>query len=45
MKDEALNEVSKKLNWKEKVILKIFSKTFQKVYNIARINTFNKVIK
>lgn len=35
------DEVIKKLNWKEKIIVKIFNKTFYKVYNISRINTIN----
>lgn len=45
MKDVALNEIKDGLNLREKFILKVFTKTFNKVYNIARINTINKFIK
>lgn len=40
MKEE---EIVKELNWKEKIILKIFKKTFFKVYNIVRISIVNKL--
>lgn len=39
-----LNEVKKELNWKEKIIVKIFNKTFNKISNLVRINTVNKII-
>ena len=45
MKDVVLNEVKKELNWKERIIVKIFTKTFTKIYNICRINTITKMIK
>ena len=45
MKDVVLNEVKKELNWKERIIVKLFTKTFTKIYNICRINTINKMIK
>ncbi len=44
-KDVVLKELKKELNWKEKIIVRIFSKTFTKVYNICRINIVNKIIK
>ena len=44
MKDAVLNEVKKELNWKERIVLKLFTKTFVKVYNIARIKIVNKLI-
>lgn len=44
MKDVVEYEVMKNLNWKERVIVKIFAKTFNKVYNLARIETFNKLL-
>ncbi len=38
------NEIIKELNWKEKIIIKIFAKTFEKVVNIVRISVINKLI-
>lgn len=38
------NEIIKELNWKEKIIIKIFAKTFEKVVNIVRISIINKLI-
>ncbi len=38
------NEVMKQLNLKERIIVKIFTKTFIKVYNIIRINIVNSMI-
>ena len=32
MKDVVLNEVIKELNWRERIIVKIFGKTMKKVY-------------
>ena len=40
-----LNEVIKELNWKEKIIVMIFNKTFNKIANLVRINTVNNIIK
>ena len=45
MKDVVLNEVKKELSFKERIIIKIFAKTFIKVYNITRINTVNAFLK
>lgn len=39
------DEVTKELNWKEKIIVKIFAKTFNKVHNITRIKIINALIK
>ena len=44
MENVVLNEVKKELNWKERIIVKLFTKTFAKVYNIARIKIVNKLI-
>lgn len=41
MEDGVIN----KLNWKEKIVVKLFTKTFIKVYNLARINVVNELIK
>lgn len=38
------DEIIKELNWKEKIIFKLFTKTFTKVYNIVRIKTINKIL-
>ncbi len=40
-----LNDVKEKLNWKEKIVIKIFNKTFNKIANLIRINTVNQMIK
>ena len=40
-----LNDVKEKLNWKEKIVIKIFNKTFNKIANLIRINTINQMIK
>jgi hypothetical protein len=40
-----VNEIKIKLNWKEKIVVRIFTKTIIKVYNIARITTVNQLIK
>lgn len=45
MNDVLMNEVKKELNWKEKIIIKVFTKTFIKVYNVARINIVNNMLK
>ena len=39
------NEIVKELNWKEKIIIKIFNKTFNKVSNLVRVNIVNQMIK
>ena len=45
MKDIILDEVVKELNWKEKLTVKLFTKTFKKVYNNTRINIINYLLK
>ena len=45
MRDGVLDEVKKELNWKEKIVAKVFKKTIIKVYHIARVRTFNELIK
>lgn len=45
MENDVVREIRKNLNWKEKVIVKIFTKTFIKVSNISRIKTINYMIK
>lgn len=36
-----LDEIKNELNWKEKIIVRIFSKTFSKVYKIGITFGFN----
>ncbi len=38
------NEIINELNWKEKIIVKVFAKTFEKVYNKCRIRIVNSII-
>ncbi|MCI8444564.1 MAG: hypothetical protein HFJ37_05380 [Clostridia bacterium] len=45
MKNKVLKEVKKELNWKEKIIIKIFKKTFSKIYDKMRIVVVNKLLK
>lgn len=44
MKDVVVNEVIKELNWKERIVVRIFSKIFIKVANMTRIKVINKII-
>lgn len=44
MKDVVKNEVMKQLNLKERIIVKIFTRTFVKVYDIVRIHIVNSMI-
>lgn len=44
MKDKVLNEIIKELNWKERIVVKMFAKIFIKVYNKERINIINKML-
>lgn len=44
MKDVVLNEVIKELNWKERIVVRVFRKTFVKVANMTRIKIINKII-
>lgn len=45
MKDVVYNVVKDELNWKERIIVKVFERTFFKVYNISRIITLNNILK
>ncbi len=44
MKNVILNEIADELNWKERIVVNVFTKTFIKVYNISRIKTVNSVL-
>lgn len=39
-----MNEVINELNLKERIIVKVFAKTFNKVYNVTRIRVINKLL-
>lgn len=43
MKD-LLEELNKELNWKEKLLCKIFKKKIIKICNIVRVTTINKML-
>lgn len=45
MREVVLEEIKKELNWREKIIARVFKHTIMKVYNIARIRMFNELIK
>ena len=44
MRDVVYNVVKDELNWKEKIIVKLFRRTFFKVYNISRIKSVNSIL-
>lgn len=41
MRDVALNEVMKGLNWREKMFMKIFKKVALKIYKKGMVDCFN----
>lgn len=43
MEKEILEEMKKECNLKERILLKLFGKTFVKVYHIGRIDCFNSL--
>lgn len=44
MKDVVYNIAKNELNLKERILVKIFTKTFDKIYNIGRINAVNSIL-
>lgn len=44
MKEVVYNIVKNELNLKERILVKIFIKTFDKIYNIGRINAVNSIL-
>lgn len=42
--DVVKDEIMKELNWKERIIVKLFAKTFEKVYNKCRIKIVNSIL-
>lgn len=45
MEKEILKEICKDLNWKERILARVFRKQFIKAYHRTRINIFNKIIR
>ena len=44
MRDVVYNLIKNELNLRERMVVRIFSKTFNKVYNISRTTTFNNIL-
>ena len=44
MEKYVVEELVKEMNFKERILLKLFKRTFVKAYNIARVNTFNNIV-
>lgn len=44
MKNKVLDEITRELNLREKIIVRIFTKLFIKVYNKERIKIINKML-
>lgn len=43
MEKYVVEEITKDLKWYEKVVVKLFKKTFFRVYNISRISVINAI--
>lgn len=43
MEENIVEEIKKECNLKERILLKVFSKTFVKIYNTGKINYFKKI--
>ena len=41
---DVVEDIMKELNWKERIIVKVFAKTFKKVYNKCRIRIVNSML-
>lgn len=44
MEKYVVEELVWEMNLREKIIVKLFKRTFIKAYNIARVNTFNNIV-
>lgn len=44
-RDDVMEKLKKELSLKERIIVKLFQNTFNKVYDITRINIVNNLIK
>ncbi len=43
MEENIVKEIEKECNFKERILLRLFTKTFVKVYNVGKINYFKKI--
>lgn len=41
MENEVINRISRNMNLFEKILMKVFKKTFMKAYHTGRIDLFN----
>ena len=41
MEKEIVKEICKDLNWKEKIVVKLFKKSFIKTYRLGLVKCFN----
>lgn len=44
MEENIVEEIKKECNLKERILLKVFARTFVKVYNIARVKAINNIL-
>lgn len=44
MEEDIVKEIEKECNFKERILLRLFTKTFVKVYNIARLKVINNLL-
>lgn len=44
MEENIVEEIKKECNLKERILLKVFAKTFVKVYNITRLKILNSLL-
>lgn len=44
MENEIINKLSKNMNFIERILLRIFKKTFTKAYHTTRIDYFNSIV-
>lgn len=42
--EEVYEELRKRLNWKERIVLRLFKRIFLKVYNITRVEIINNLL-
>lgn len=44
MKSVIKNEILKEMNWRERIIIKLFYKVFLKLYGMAQMNAINNIL-
>ena len=42
--EEVYEELRRRLNWKERIVLRLFKRIFLKVYNITRVEIINNLL-